>query len=336
MPTISPSQETPRTPWWLWPQVLCLDAPAVAVAWMAVLAHGHRLQLPAAFYGGLALVTWMIYLLDRTADAISGRLPRPLSCRHAFCLRHAKLILWGVLPLTAGLTLWLALTALPVGLLGQGLLLSLGGTIYLASYSTQRHSRLHAVLLLLAVVVGTVLVELWHAPPLFRGIALLALLAMIVQARRERPTTRTLVPKEALASLLFALGSSAGVHFWTPAEHGLLCSETTLMWGLFALNMMSIVRSEQLTGRHGDPLASPSLQSGLNHYLLGAVLLMMSGWNLFQAGNNGLRHTSLLVGLSVLLLAALHTKAHRLSTERFHVLADAALLLPLPLLWWLA
>ncbi len=335
-----PAPETSRIPWWLWPQVLCLDAPAVAVAWMAVLAHGHHLNLPAAFYWGLALVTWMVYLLDRTADAISGRLAQPLSARHAFCLQHAGKILWGVLPLAVITTGWIALTQLPVGLLGQGMLLSLCGTIYLASYSTRRQSSLHLVLLLLAMIIGVAMIELWRAPSLLRGMALLILLIVIISVRRQHPQqgSSKLLPKEVLASLLFALGSSAGVHFWTPTEHGLFCVETLLMWGLFAFNMLSIVRSEQITGQHCDPQSSLALNANWSRasLLLGLVLIASCAWQLIYAGNDGVRHTALLAGLSSALLISLHQAARKLPTELFHLLADAALLAPLPLLWWLA
>ena len=87
--------------WWLWPQVLCLDAPLVAMAWMAALAKSHHLRLQPSFYIGLGLVTWIVYVLDRTADAVSGRLQAPLSARHEFCLRHQKLLLRVLVPLAA-------------------------------------------------------------------------------------------------------------------------------------------------------------------------------------------------------------------------------------------
>ena len=102
-----PAAPSPRTPWWLWPQVLSLDAPAVSVAWMAVLARGHHIKLPPAFYWGLALITWIVYVLDRTADAISGRLPEPLSQRHRFYQRHSKLYLRLLLPAFVNGWLWI-------------------------------------------------------------------------------------------------------------------------------------------------------------------------------------------------------------------------------------
>lgn len=328
-----------RTPWWLWPQVLSLDAPLVAVAWMAALAQGHHLTLAPAFYWGLALVTWIIYAVDRTADAVSGRLAQPMSTRHLFYRRHSRLFLGAVLPLAAALVVWIALHEIPVGLLGQGVVLCLAGVIYLATYSTRHGTLLHLILLLVAVVAGLALIEVWQAPALVRGAATVALLILVTTTLRERSDQglRQMVPKEVVASLLFTLGCSAGVHFWTPSEHGLLCTETRLMWALFALNMASIVRAEHLAGLTADPnaVSAVHLRWRAAAPWLCVALVSFSLWSWFTATNPGLRNTALVVALSSGLLGLLLHYTQKLRSELFHVLADAALLVPLPLIWLL-
>jgi hypothetical protein len=59
-------------PWWLWPNLLALDAPAVAVTWQVFLASVAGIAVPLAASAVLALVVWAAYLLDRSLDARRG------------------------------------------------------------------------------------------------------------------------------------------------------------------------------------------------------------------------------------------------------------------------
>ncbi|AMV26682.1 hypothetical protein VT84_19945 [Gemmata sp. SH-PL17] len=59
-------------PWWLWPNVLSLDAPAVAVTWQVFLASVAGIAVPLAASIVLALVVWSAYLIDRGLDAHRG------------------------------------------------------------------------------------------------------------------------------------------------------------------------------------------------------------------------------------------------------------------------
>ena len=59
-------------PWWLWPNVLSLDAPAVAVTWQVFLASVAGIAVPLAASVVLALVVWGAYLIDRGLDAHRG------------------------------------------------------------------------------------------------------------------------------------------------------------------------------------------------------------------------------------------------------------------------
>ncbi len=322
--------------------MLSLEAPVVIVLWQAALAHTHRIYLPAAFYWGLGLVTWMIYLLDRTADAVSNRLQPPLSARHAFCLRHRKLLLMLVLPLGGVAIGWMAMTQLPSGLLGQGLSMALLGCIYLACFSARRASVLHTLLVGLAIVLAAVLITGLPVSDTFK-IAMGAILSGIMTFAalgRLDPRWHTLLPKEGIAAMLIALGCSTGVHFWTTDSHPWICTEVFLIFGLFLLNLLGISTSEYTAHLHADPESMlhgrPSLRR--THLWLVAALL---GYSLYVAGTNisarhapGLAATAITVATAALLSGTLHLFVRRLRPELYHLLADTALILPLPVLFW--
>jgi hypothetical protein len=59
-------------PWWLWPNLLALDAPAVAVTWQVFLASVAGVAVPLAASAVLGLVVWAAYLIDRSLDARRG------------------------------------------------------------------------------------------------------------------------------------------------------------------------------------------------------------------------------------------------------------------------
>jgi uncharacterized membrane protein YphA (DoxX/SURF4 family) len=81
-----------RKPIWLIPNLLSLDAPLVAVAWLYVFAKTWRVvYLPTSTYISLALVVWVIYVVDRLLDASmhdSGS--EALEARHEFHYKHRK------------------------------------------------------------------------------------------------------------------------------------------------------------------------------------------------------------------------------------------------------
>lgn len=87
------TSELPRKPIWLWPNLLSLDAPLVAVAWLMVFRKMWRLVYhPWEAYIGLALVVWVIYVVDRLIDA-SLRKNNPQRCepRHHFHWKYRKI-----------------------------------------------------------------------------------------------------------------------------------------------------------------------------------------------------------------------------------------------------
>jgi hypothetical protein len=55
-------------PLWLWPNLLGLDAPVVAVSWQWLFARVFQIELPVVFHLILGLSVWCIYLADRLFD----------------------------------------------------------------------------------------------------------------------------------------------------------------------------------------------------------------------------------------------------------------------------
>ncbi len=82
-----------RKPLWLYPNLLSLDAPLVAVAWLHVFAQTWRLGYhPWEAYVTLALAVWAIYVADRLLDvSLLGGPGGKLEARHQFHNRHRKL-----------------------------------------------------------------------------------------------------------------------------------------------------------------------------------------------------------------------------------------------------
>ena len=114
---------------WLWPNLLSLDAPIVALLWQLLFVrcfHGQLGMLPAAL---LALAVWLIYAADRMLDAWRGCVEQP---RHRFYRRHWRTVLpiW-IAVLGAGG--WLAWSRLPGPLFVEGTLVASGTGLYLAA-----------------------------------------------------------------------------------------------------------------------------------------------------------------------------------------------------------
>jgi hypothetical protein len=124
--------ELAAAPWWLWWNILSLDAPMVAVAWALVFARSAGIELPKVEIAVLGLVVWLIYTVDRLLDgrATAGgddgsAFGSPLRQRHLFHRIHARGIS-GVAATVATFTAVLVLTqigeqvlklAVPVGLI---------------------------------------------------------------------------------------------------------------------------------------------------------------------------------------------------------------------------
>jgi len=107
----------------LWLNLVCLDAPLVAICWQWVFAHSFHLSVPVGRRAALFLTAWIIYLADRFGDSVSLVAGQPKSARQQFCLRHkslwlAAIICVGVIDLIAILRAVNYETAVPGAVLG--------------------------------------------------------------------------------------------------------------------------------------------------------------------------------------------------------------------------
>ncbi len=125
-------------PWWLWPNLLALDAPAVAVTWQLFFASVAGIVVPLAATVVLGLVVWGVYLADRGLDARSGALT---SDRHRAAGQNfvAWITTAAAALASAGI---LALTALPLSYLRAGLAVAAVSIGYFVVVHVARAERL--------------------------------------------------------------------------------------------------------------------------------------------------------------------------------------------------
>src|SRR5260221_7493183 len=76
-----------RSPVWLFPNLLSLDAPLVAVAWQGLLAVETDLPLRLTGRIVLGLTVWLIYVADRMLD-VRDPAKVPPTARHRFYRDH--------------------------------------------------------------------------------------------------------------------------------------------------------------------------------------------------------------------------------------------------------
>lgn len=104
-----------RPPLWLYPNLLSLDAPLVAVLWLWVFSKTWGIVYgETQYYVVLGLAVWSIYVLDRLFDAsLRSGSPEMLEERHRFHTRHRRLFLIGGI-VAAAAALLITLAALPM------------------------------------------------------------------------------------------------------------------------------------------------------------------------------------------------------------------------------
>ncbi|MEQ1946732.1 MAG: hypothetical protein ABL995_06070 [Bryobacteraceae bacterium] len=112
---------------WLWPNLLSLDAPVVAVLWQVLFLRCFRAPVEALPVALLALTVWLIYSADRALDAFAGDRHTP---RHRFYREHWRMLapMWVAGFAAAG---WMSLTELPLPILRSGLMLLSAVGVYL-------------------------------------------------------------------------------------------------------------------------------------------------------------------------------------------------------------
>ena len=117
--------------WWLWWNVLSVDAPTVAVAWAALFAHASGGKLSAAEATVLVLGVWVIYVSDRLLDGWTAKDRAALHERHHFCERH-RFVLAPLVAFASGVLVWLTTEHLPAAEVTAGVKLGVILVLYMA------------------------------------------------------------------------------------------------------------------------------------------------------------------------------------------------------------
>lgn len=125
-------RRSPNTPFWLWMNLLSLDAPLVALVWQDFLARCYPSLLRPAGRCVLSLTVWVIYIADRLID-VRGPAAENESARHRFYRRNrgpAKVLLTCVV----FADLFIALLRLRPVVFSSGLLIGAGVVCYFAVF----------------------------------------------------------------------------------------------------------------------------------------------------------------------------------------------------------
>jgi hypothetical protein len=121
-----------EVPWWLWLNVLGLDAPLLAVSWQALLAKCFRVELAPAACVVLGVACWLVYATDYVWDGLRALPGTALAPRHEFYRAHRKRISVLILAASAGV-LALAAESLNAKQFRDGLAISVAVAGYLAA-----------------------------------------------------------------------------------------------------------------------------------------------------------------------------------------------------------
>jgi hypothetical protein len=115
----------------VWLNLVCLDAPVVAVVWLWLFARTFHVPVQLGNAVALFLTAWLIYLADRLADAVSLRSGMPRSLRQEFCLRHREAWISGLV-LIAGFDLYVIGRSVAAGTFLAGAVVGILAVVYLA------------------------------------------------------------------------------------------------------------------------------------------------------------------------------------------------------------
>ncbi len=72
----------------VWLNLVCLDAPLVAVSWLWLFSRTFSIPIASGGTAALFLTAWFIYLADRFGDSLSIDAKPPTSLRQRFCQTH--------------------------------------------------------------------------------------------------------------------------------------------------------------------------------------------------------------------------------------------------------
>ncbi len=93
-PWRSGKQQTEDAPWWVWWNLLSLDAPTVSLLWALLFTRSAGIVLTLPVAAVLLLTVWTIYVADRLLDGWHPSDSTALQTRHRFCAVHTTQLLF--------------------------------------------------------------------------------------------------------------------------------------------------------------------------------------------------------------------------------------------------
>jgi hypothetical protein len=132
-----PQYRSGPIPWWLWWNVLSLDAPAVAGAWSILLLRSRGLTVRYAEVFALVLAVWVIYTTDRLLDGLASCASSILQARHFLAAKY-RIVFASLALLSGAALLWISMEHLEARTMRAGLILGAIVIFYLASIHGRR------------------------------------------------------------------------------------------------------------------------------------------------------------------------------------------------------
>jgi len=289
------------------------------MAWMAGLAHLHRVTPMPGVLPGLGLCVWVIYVLDRLMDT-RGKPDVELDARHRFHRRHRVALLAAVL-VSIGIASWLAFWMVPADLMWQGATLSVPVLFYLAIYAAKGSQLFFRGLLPVGGFCALVLIGSAPLRTNFKisVMLLISAILLLLMTRHYQDKLRSAMSKDMLGGVIFALGCTAWSRF--------IRNGSDPVGGFVELVLLSCLFVSNLTGISTRTIHHRWIAAGMGG-AVGAIALVLRG---SLANSMSLLAISCIVGF--LLLLILDRCRGSLSENAYRVLADVVVLVPVAGLW---
>lgn len=286
-----------RPPFWLWPNLLSLDAPLVALSWLYMFAQAWRVNyLPKEAYWALGLGVWVIYVLDRLIDLRVRDSDDPLlGVRHQFHKRFRVLFVLGIL-VSVPVILWIVFGVLPMELVvsyaGPGVVM--------------------VVIFFLMVIGGASDREIPHFRNLVAGIAFGYGTAMIahIYVPTERVFPGMVLSREMLSFGVLCVLNISAIHLW---EHSRMSDDPEIK----AADELSLTLPLTLLGGTALYFAYNDNPGMFGQGIVGA--------------DSPARPFFYAILVSAALLYWINRHRERFSMDALRCLADLAMVIPLPL-----
>ena len=322
----------PPRPWWVWLNVLGLDAVVAALSWMLLFGKATGAHLVRAEYTVLGCAVWCLYALDRLMDGtMTGGLRGE---RHLFAARFRFLLIAGIL-MAGGIAVWLLAYEVREIVVRWGLKLLLAAGFYFVVTLLSRRAwvglagagglaGLLAIGLMQGAASGVLWAQVWRG--LFAGF--LITVVVFFSLRQAGGVAPWVLPRKFLGGFLFSVGAALASYAHLERWPYLILDSQVILFGLVCgLNSLGIRLWET---EHAD------IEHRLLERLYPWMLISAAGGAAmeYSAGDQWTRPLFIACGAAALFLLALHLTRDRTTVAVRRALADAAIIVSaLAVLW---